>query len=106
MDTDRVTGTAKEMFGKAERAVGDIAGDGKTSASGAARQAEGIAENVLGQAKDSVRNFAGQAGEVVADSVQENPGSSLLMAGFIGLALGYVLAKGSQPSRSRWDRYR
>ena len=41
MDTDRIVGSAKEYAGRAEGAVGDMAGDAKTQASGKTREAAG-----------------------------------------------------------------
>lgn len=118
MDTDRIVGSAKQAAGKAEDALGKAVGDRATAASGKAREAEGIIQNAFGQTKDAARDFADRtvdagraaydgAGRLVADQLHERPGSSLLFAGLIGLALGYILAKGSQPARPRrvWDRY-
>lgn len=104
MDTDRIAGAAKQAAGKAENVIGDVFNDARTRAQGAGLEAEGLVQNVVGQAKDAVRN----AGDVVSETVQDRPGGSLLMAGLIGIAIGYVLAKGSQPPRPPryWDRYR
>lgn len=119
MDTDRFSGAAKQTLGQFQRAAGKMTGDASTEAKGAAREAEGVVENAIGQAKDAARDFAGQAFDAgadlaergsaaITDRVQERPGSSLLLAGMIGFALGVILTKGSQPSRPRypWDRYR
>lgn len=119
MDADRLTGAAKQTLGQFQRAAGEMTGDSATKAKGAAREAEGVVENAVGQAKDAVRDFAGQAidagadfaargNAAIVDRVQERPGSSLLLAGIIGFALGVILTKGSQPPRPRyvWDRYR
>ena len=50
MDKDRIAGSAKEFAGKAEGAVGDMAGDAKTQAEGRFREAAGGAQNLYGQA--------------------------------------------------------
>ncbi len=112
MNTDRAAGSAKNMLGKAERAVGEAVGDGETQAAGAARQAEGVVQNTIGQAKDLSRTAAKAATDIASDAyasgvdaVAARPGSSLLAAGIIGFALGVLLTKGSQPRRrSRWQR--
>lgn len=62
MDKDRIVGSAKEFAGRAEGAVGDLAGDAQTQASGKAREAAGTVQNLYGQAKDAVRD----AGETAA----------------------------------------
>ena len=41
MDKDRIAGSAKDLAGKVENTVGDIAGDTKTQAEGRAREAAG-----------------------------------------------------------------
>ena len=38
MDKDRIAGSAKDFAGKVEGAVGDMAGDARTQASGRARE--------------------------------------------------------------------
>ena len=119
MDSNRTSGAAKETLGQFQRAAGEMTGDNATKAKGAVREAEGVIEGAIGQAKDAARDFAGQAFDAgadfaergsaaIADRVQERPGSSLLLAGVIGFALGVILTKGSQPPRPRyvWDRYR
>jgi uncharacterized protein YjbJ (UPF0337 family) len=103
MDSDRITGAAKEAAGKVEGFAGRMVGDRATEAEGQAREAEGIVENFVGQARDTAR----QAVNATFDTVQEHSGSALLVAGLIGMALGYVLARGSQPPARRryyiWD---
>jgi uncharacterized protein YjbJ (UPF0337 family) len=103
MDTDRITGGAKQVAGKAENVIGKAFGDQSTAASGRATEAEGIIENAVGQAKDVARS----AINLTSETVHDRPGSSMLVAGLIGLVVGYTLAKGSQPARPRryWDRY-
>ncbi len=54
MDSNRVSGTAKSFAGKAEGAIGRAAGDAKPKASGRINEAEGVAQKLYGQAKDTV----------------------------------------------------
>ena len=56
VDTDRITGAAKELGGKVQGAVGDLTASQRDSVEGRARQAAGQAENLYGQAKDTVRD--------------------------------------------------
>ncbi|SED28036.1 CsbD family protein [Bradyrhizobium erythrophlei] len=121
MDKDRIFGAAKEFAGKAEGAVGDATGDAQTQASGRAREAAGAVQDLYGQAKDVARDAADTAlnyakdayenrGETVrsgqramAQTVQDNPLGSLLIAGGIGFALALLMTR--QPRRpppSRW----
>ena len=61
VDTDRITGAAKELGGKLQGAVGDLTGSHRDSAEGRFREAQGAAENAYGQAKDTVRHAADRA---------------------------------------------
>ncbi|MCC8960201.1 CsbD family protein [Bradyrhizobium sp. Pear77] len=124
MDKDRIFGTAKEFVGKAEGAVGDAAGDAQTQASGRAREAAGAVQDLYGQAKDAARDAADTAvnyakdayehrGETVrggqramAQTVQDNPLGSLLIAGGIGFALALLMTRQPRrPPSSRWRYY-
>jgi uncharacterized protein YjbJ (UPF0337 family) len=124
MDKDRIVGSAKEFAGRAEGAVGDLAGDAQTQASGKAREAAGTVQNLYGQAKDAARdasdaamNYARDAYEssgdslrdgtqAVAKKVQENPLGALLVAGGIGFALAMLMTRPPRrPPPSRWRYY-
>jgi uncharacterized protein YjbJ (UPF0337 family) len=118
MDKDRIAGAAKDVTGKLERTVGDMAGDADTKAAGSARQAAGKVEDLYGQAKDAARDATDAAAgyaeqvyrqssdnsEAVAKLVQDNPFGSLLIAGGIGFALAALLIRRPAP-RQRRGRY-
>ena len=118
MDKDRFTGSAKDIAGQVEGAVGEITGDTDTQAAGIIREAAGKAQNFYGQAKDAARDATDAAGryakrvyrqsgggsEAVAKLVQENPVGSLLLAGGIGFALAALLIR--QPLRRPQRRLR
>ncbi|GJE17841.1 CsbD family protein [Methylobacterium marchantiae] len=71
VDTDRITGAAKELGGKVQSAASDLTGSNRNSVEGRAREAQGAAENLYGQAKDAVRDV----GDKVRDSVDHLAGS-------------------------------
>ncbi len=117
MDEDRIAGKAKDLTGKLERTVGDIAGDADTKAAGSVRQAAGKVEDLYGQAKDAAPDATDAAAgyakqvyrqsrdssETVAKLVQDNPLGSLLIAGVTGFALALLMR---QPApRQRRGRY-
>jgi uncharacterized protein YjbJ (UPF0337 family) len=116
MDKDRIAGSAKEWAGKAEGAVGDIAGDADSQAAGRVREAAGKVQNLYGQAKDAAREatdtatefarkaVAGEGQEALAKMVQDNPLSSLLTAGMIGFGLALLLGRPA-PRPKRWRYY-
>jgi len=124
MDKDRIVGSAKEFAGRAEGAVGDLAGDAQTQASGKAREAAGTVQNLYGQAKDAVRDVTDTAASYAKDAydnsgdtlrdgtqaiskkVQDNPLGALLVAGGIGFALALLMSRPARrPPPSRWRYY-
>ena len=120
MESDRIAGSPKDFAGKVESTVGDIAGDAKTQAAGRIREATGTAQNLYGQAKDATReatdaavNYAKDAYENSGDTfrdgsqaivkkVQDNPLSSMLIAGAIGFALALLMTRPPRRSPQRW----
>lgn len=73
MDENRVTGAARETVGRVQDAVGGLTGNRDYQARGMANQAQGSAENALGQ---------------LCDNVREQPLTSLAIAAGIGYILG------------------
>jgi uncharacterized protein YjbJ (UPF0337 family) len=116
MDKDRIAGTAQDWAGKAEGAVGDLAGDKETQAAGRVREAAGKVQNLYGQAKDAARDAAdtatgfakkavsnaGEGQEALVKMVQDNPLGSLLTAGVIGFGLALLLRSPAPRRRKRW----
>jgi uncharacterized protein YjbJ (UPF0337 family) len=120
MDKDRITGSAKDFAGRAESAVGNMAGDAKAQTEGRFREASGTAQDLYGQAKDVARDAADAAigyakdtydksgetfrdgSQAIAKSVQENPLGSLLIAGSIGFALALLMTRQPRRSPTRW----
>jgi uncharacterized protein YjbJ (UPF0337 family) len=120
MDKDRIAGSAKEFAGRVEGAVGDLAEDAKTQASGRAREAAGTVQNLYGQAKDAARDAgetaAGYAkdayesgsdtlrdgSQAIARKVRDNPLGALLVAGGIGFALALLMSRPARRPPPRW----
>jgi uncharacterized protein YjbJ (UPF0337 family) len=120
MDKDRIAGSAKDVAGKAEGAVGDIVGDAQAQAAGRAREAEGTVQNLYGQAKDTARDATDAAvsyakgayensgetfrdgSQAVAKSVKDNPLGALLIAGGIGFALALLMTRPPRRPPPRW----
>ncbi len=55
MDKDRIKGAAKQVAGSIQETAGKIVGDKKMEAEGAAKKAAGKVQNMVGGAKDKVR---------------------------------------------------
>jgi len=54
MDENRFAGTAKNMGGKVEEGLGRVTGDTKSQVEGIAKQAAGAAQDLYGQARDTL----------------------------------------------------
>lgn len=109
VDTNRITGAAKDIGGKIQGAVGDLTGSKHVSVEGRLREAGGQAENLYGQAKDTVRHAADEAYHYAEDfyeqgghslrrgtrevsrQVAEYPLASLVVAGLVGFGLGLLV---------------
>ena len=120
MDTDRISGSAKEAAGKVESALGNGFDNAQTQAAGKAREAAGTVQKLYGQAKDAARD-AGDAAvgyakdayenpretlrdgsQAVAKTVQDNPLGALLVAGGIGFILATMLMRPARRPAPRW----
>ena len=55
MDKDRIVGAARQVKGAVKETIGRVTGDAKTQAEGAAEKAAGKVQNMVGGAKDTVR---------------------------------------------------
>ncbi len=116
MDENRLEGTARTIGGKIEGAVGDLTGDTKLKAEGAADRLTGSAQRAYGQAADTVRDTVNsvksqvseqasdvgsqlldqieEAGDYLAAQVDSRPITSLLVAA----GVGFLIALASKPA--------
>ena len=102
IDARKAESTAKDATDKASQAAGKLIGDAQEQASAFA---DGVTEALEGgyeRIKDSAQSAVDQGTAAVVGSIQERPGSSLLLAGFIGFALGVWLARQPGPRRQRY----
>jgi uncharacterized protein YjbJ (UPF0337 family) len=120
MDKDRIAGSAKDVAGKVEGAVGGMTGNASTEAAGRAKEAAGAVQNLYGQAKDAARDASDAAvgyakdayahsgdslrdgSQAVARKVQDNPLGALLIAGGIGFALALLMTRQPRRPPPRW----
>ena len=114
MSDDKLEGTVRNVGGKLEDAVGGLTGDGKTQMQGKLDQAAGIAQQMLGEAKQTVSGVADQVAATasdlghdvhektadvihrVGDRIQDNPFAVMIAAGLLGVAVGYFLGRPPQ----------
>lgn len=82
MSGNQFEGTARDIGGRVEDAVGGLTGDTTTQVRGKVRQAAGQAQSMVGDAADTVRDFA-----------SEQPMGAVLLAAGIGFIAGMLLAR-------------
>jgi uncharacterized protein YjbJ (UPF0337 family) len=82
VDENRIEGTARNIGGKVQDAVGAVMGDAATQARGQMNRAAGSAQNAYGQAVDEVRNFA-----------SGQPLAALMTAMGLGIVIGFLLGR-------------
>jgi uncharacterized protein YjbJ (UPF0337 family) len=116
MDKDRMAGSAKDVAGKVEGAVGDMAGNAQAEAAGSVQNLYGQAKDAARDAGDAAVSYAKDAyensgdtfregSEVVAKKVQDNPLGALLVAGGIGFALAMLMTRPPRRPPQRWRYY-
>jgi len=96
MDENRISGTSKNLGGKAQEIAGKAAGDTSLQLRGKANQAVGNVEDMYGQAKDAAADVAQsvQQGAQVADdmfrrTIEERPYTTAVAA----LAVGWLIGR-------------
>ena len=105
MDENRFEGTAQDLGGKAKEMAGKVTGDTKLKAEGNMDQAAGTAQKAFGQVKDTVREFGGDygsqlldqvedAGDALADQIDQRPITAILIAA----GIGFLLALATKPA--------
>jgi len=82
VDENRIEGTACNIGGKIEDAVGAVTGDKATQARGQMNRAAGGAQDAYGPAVDEVRSFA-----------SDQPVVALLSAMAVGVVIGFLLGR-------------
>ncbi|GJD50098.1 hypothetical protein OPKNFCMD_2835 [Methylobacterium crusticola] len=109
VDTDRITGAAREIGGKVQGAVGDLVGDHRAGLEGRFRAAQGRGESLVGEARDALRDVADDAADYAGDAyargrrslrhgartvthqVEESPLVALMIAGAVGYGLALLV---------------
>ena len=96
MTDDRIAGAAKNVGGRVEEAYGSVTGNAGSELRGKMRQAEGTAQDLYGQAKESVadaarvvQHTAEDAGDFVRDFIESRPYTTA----FAALAVGFLIGR-------------
>jgi uncharacterized protein YjbJ (UPF0337 family) len=82
MSGSQTEGTIRNVAGKAEEVVGSMTGDTTTEMRGKMRQVAGQAQGAVGDAVESVRDFA-----------SHQPMMAVMLAAGLGLIAGMLIAR-------------
>ncbi|HEY1748933.1 MAG TPA: CsbD family protein [Xanthobacteraceae bacterium] len=100
MDENRIAGTARNVGGKAEEALGRVTGNTRTEAEGAVNRLTGAAQDLYGQARDSAADIAdtarktGSSFEVLLrNTIEQQPYTAVAIA----LGVGWLLGRSHRP---------
>ncbi len=93
MDENRLSGTARNLGGKAEEGVGRLTGDVKTQLQGKLDQAAGAAQDVYGQTADAARETAVTFDKWFRNTIETQPYTSAMVA----LGIGWLLGRMHRP---------
>jgi uncharacterized protein YjbJ (UPF0337 family) len=95
MNEDRVVGTARNLGGNAQEGLGRVTGDAKMQAEGVINQAAGAAQDLYGQAKESVTGAAEvvlqgamDAEDYIRHTIEKRPYTTALVALCVGWLVG------------------
>ncbi len=105
MEENQFEGTARNIGGKIQQAAGDLTGDPKLKADGMADKAAGTAQKAFGEVKEAVREYGGdygaqlldqieEAGDALAEQIDERPITALVIAA----GIGFLLALATKPA--------
>jgi uncharacterized protein YjbJ (UPF0337 family) len=93
MDQNQLSGTAKNLGGKAQEGVGRATGDPGMQARGRMRQAEGSMQDLYGQAKDAAADGAGSIEDSLRNYIENKPYTTAAIA----LAVGWLIGRAHRP---------
>jgi uncharacterized protein YjbJ (UPF0337 family) len=93
MDENRISGTARNLGGKAEESFGRVTGDLKAQAQGKLDQAVGTAQDLYGQTADAARDTAATFDKWLRETIETQPYTVALVA----LGIGWLLGRMHRP---------
>jgi uncharacterized protein YjbJ (UPF0337 family) len=93
MDENRVSGTVRNVGGKAEEGLGRVTGDLKTQVQGKLDQAAGAAQDLYGQTADVARDTAVTFDKWLRSTIETQPYTAAMVA----LGIGWLLGRMHRP---------
>jgi len=93
MNEDRISGTARNLGGKAEEGFGRVTGDAKTQIQGKLDQAAGTAQDLYGQAADAAIDTVTTFDKWLRTTIETQPYTTALVA----LGIGWLLGRTHRP---------
>jgi uncharacterized protein YjbJ (UPF0337 family) len=89
MADDRGVGAVRNIGGKIQETMGDLAGDAATKVRGKVNKAAGRTQNAVGGAADEFSAF----GDMVGDAVRERPLVFLVLSLGVGVLIGLCMRR-------------
>jgi uncharacterized protein YjbJ (UPF0337 family) len=93
MNEDRISGTARNVGGKAEEGVGRVTGDVKTQVQGKLDQAAGAAQDLYGQTAEATRDSVTTLDKLLRNAIETQPYTTAIVA----LGIGWLLGRMHRP---------
>jgi uncharacterized protein YjbJ (UPF0337 family) len=93
MDENRLSGTVRNVGGKAEEGLGRATGDLKTQVQGKLDQAAGAAQDLYGQTADVARDTAVTFDKWLRSTIETQPYTAAMVA----LGIGWLLGRMHRP---------
>lgn len=93
MNEDRISGTARNLGGKAEEGVGRVTGDVKTQVQGKLDQVAGAAQDLYGQTAEATRDSVTTLDKLLRNAIETQPYTTAIVA----LGIGWLLGRMHRP---------
>ncbi len=90
VEENEFEGTARDLGGKVQDAVGGLTGDSETQAKGKWNQVAGKAQKTFGEAADQAKTTFSDATGELRENVVGNPLAALAIVGGVFFALGFL----------------
>jgi len=90
VNEDRIHGSIKSGFGKAESRLGGLFGDSGAQARGSATEAQGTVQEIYGRAVE----HAGKVGDDLQSRIRSQPYAALGVAAGLALIVGLMMGRG------------
>jgi len=93
MEQNQLSGTAKNLGGKAQEGIARATGDNNMQVRGGMKQAEGSMQDLYGQAKETASEGAASIEDSLRNYIENKPYTTAAIA----LAVGWMIGRAHRP---------